>query len=76
MESIVTLKRAIALTIEHGSGSTAMLQRRMAIGYNSAYRLLCEMEKIGVVEGSFDAKPSKLLIDNINQVDFKKSSYS
>lgn len=42
-------EQALSLVIEHQNASTSWLQRQMRIGYNSAARLIEQMEKRGAV---------------------------
>ena len=43
-------------------GSTSMIQRRFAIGYNRAGRLMDQMEKAGIVGAAQGSKPREVLI--------------
>ncbi|WIW89922.1 DNA translocase FtsK [Sphingobium sp. V4] len=40
---------ALSLVVDHQNASTSWLQRQMRIGYNSAQRLIEELERKGVV---------------------------
>ena len=40
MTNAELLKQAIEITIENGSGSTSLLQRKLILGYNKAGRLM------------------------------------
>ena len=51
--------RAIVLNQQ---GSTSMIQRRFAIGYNRAGRLMDQMEKAGIVGTAQGSKPREVLI--------------
>lgn len=51
--------RAIVLNQQ---GSTSMIQRRFAIGYNRAGRLMDQMEKAGIVGAAQGSKPREVLI--------------
>ena len=53
--------RAIVLTQQ---GSTSMIQRRFAIGYNRAGRLMDQMEKAGIVGAAQGSKPREVLISD------------
>ena len=67
------LKQAIEITIENGSGSTSLLQRKLLLGYNKAGRLMDEMERLGVVGKMDGAKPRELLVKFIDDVKWLQS---
>lgn len=67
------LKQAIEITIENGSGSTSLLQRKLLLGYNKAGRLMDEMERLGVVCKMDGAKPRELLVKSIDDVKWLQS---
>ena len=67
------LKQAIEITIENGSGSTSLLQRKLILGYNRAGRLMDEMERLGVV-GKMDGTITRqLLVKSIDEVNLEQS---
>ncbi len=49
-------------------GSTSMIQRRFAIGYNRAGRLMDQLERAGVVGAAQGSKPRDVLISDDNQL--------
>lgn len=49
-------------------GSTSMIQRRFAIGYNRAGRLMDQLERAGVVGATQGSKPRDVLISDDNQL--------
>ena len=51
--------RLIVITQE---GSTSLIQRKFAIGYNRAGRLMDQLEKAGVVGAAHGSKPREVLI--------------
>ena len=53
--------RAIVLNQQ---GSTSMIQRRFAIGYNRAGRLMDQMEKAGIVGAAQGSKPREVLLSD------------
>lgn len=53
---------AVDLIVKGQSASVSMLQRRFAIGYNRAARMVDEMENKGIVGPSEGSKPRKVLI--------------
>ena len=56
--------RLIVMTQE---GSTDLIQRKFAIGYNRAGRLMDQLEKAGVVGATHGSKPREVLIvDNMS----------
>lgn len=67
------LKQAIEITIENGSGSTSLLQRKLLLGYNKAGRLMDEMERLGVVGKMDGTKPRELLVKSIDDVKWVQS---
>lgn len=46
------------------SGSTSLIQRKFAIGYNRAGRLMDQLEKAGVVGAAMGSKPREVLIQD------------
>lgn len=54
---------ALQLVVENGKASTSWLQRQMRIGYNSAARLIEELEKGGVVSAPDAVGRRTVLID-------------
>lgn len=58
------LPKAIELAVEAGENgiSTSMLQRRLAIGYARAGRIIDTMEKMGIIGGFEGSKPRRVLI--------------
>ncbi|QCX24240.1 DNA translocase FtsK [Companilactobacillus futsaii] len=53
---------AVDMIVKGQSASVSMLQRRFAIGYNRAARMVDEMENKGIVGPSEGSKPRKVLI--------------
>lgn len=46
------------------SGSTSLIQRKFAIGYNRAGRLMDQLEKAGIVGAAMGSKPREVLIQD------------
>ena len=55
---------AAQLIVSTQQGSTSMIQRKFAIGYNRAGRLMDQLEKAGVVGPAQGAKPRDVLIQD------------
>lgn len=55
-------EEAARLIVSSGSGSTSLIQRKLAIGYNRAGRLMDMLEKAGVVGAAHGSKPREVLI--------------
>ena len=55
---------AARLIVINQSGSTALIQRKFAIGYNRASRLMNQLEKAGVVGAAFGSKPREVMIQD------------
>ena len=58
---------AAQLIIFNQNGSTSLIQRKFAIGYNRAGRLIDQLEKAGVVGAANGSKPRELLIHSIDE---------
>ena len=55
---------AAQLIVQTQQGSTSMIQRKFAIGYNRAGRLMDQLEKAGVVGSAQGSKPREVLIQD------------
>jgi S-DNA-T family DNA segregation ATPase FtsK/SpoIIIE len=55
---------AARLIVASQSGSTSLIQRKYAIGYNRAGRLMDSLEKAGIVGQAHGAKPREVLIQD------------
>jgi len=56
-------KEARELVLARGRASTSYLQRRLAIGYNRAARIMEQLEKEGIVGPSRGSKPREVLVE-------------
>ena len=59
---------AARLIVMNQSGSTSLIQRKFAIGYNRAGRLMDQLEKAGVVGAAMGSKPREVLIQDENSL--------
>ena len=57
------LPQAIALAAELGQISTAMIQRRLKVGYSRAGRIIYQMEERGIIGGANGSKPRQVYIN-------------
>ena len=55
---------AARLIVVHQQGSTSLIQRKFAIGYNRAGRLMDQLEKAGIVGAAQGSKPRDVLISD------------
>lgn len=55
--------RGAKVAVEAGQLSTAMLQKKLKLGYARASRIMDKLEEMGVIGASEGAKPRKVLID-------------
>ena len=53
---------AARLIVHEQSGSTSLIQRKFAIGYNRAGRLMDQLEKAGVVGAAMGSKPREVMV--------------
>ena len=59
---------AARLIVHEQSGSTSLIQRKFAIGYNRAGRLMDQLEKAGVVGAAMGSKPREVMIQDENSL--------
>ena len=55
---------AARLIVMSQSGSTSLIQRKFAIGYNRAGRLMDQLEKAGIVGAAHGSKPREVLVQD------------
>ena len=55
---------AARLIVFEQSGSTSLIQRKFAIGYNRAGRLMDQLEKAGIVGAACGSSPREVLISD------------
>ena len=65
---------AARLIVREQSGSTSLIQRKFAIGYNRAGRLMDQLEKAGVVGAAMGSKPREVMIQDENSLNNLLSS--
>ena len=65
------LPQAIDLAVELGQISTAMIQRRLKVGYARAGRIIDQMEMRGIISGANGSKPREVYMNRINMTDFE-----
>ena len=53
---------AARLIVQSQEGSTSLIQRKFAIGYNRAGRLMDQLEKAGIVGEAHGSRPREVLI--------------
>ncbi len=54
--------------VQHQQGSTSYIQRRFAIGYNRAARIMDQMENAGIVGPAEGSKPREVLVYDMGEV--------
>lgn len=62
---------AARLIVTHQQGSTSLIQRKFAIGYNRAGRLMDQLERAGVVGPAEGSKPRQVLCMDDTELDMK-----
>ena len=65
------LPQAIDLAVELGQISTAMIQRRLKVGYARAGRIIDQMEMRGIISGANGSKPREVYMNRINMGEFE-----
>ena len=66
-------EQAARLIVIHQQGSTSLIQRKFAIGYNRAGRLMDQLEQVGIVGPTRGAKPREVLCTDEMELDNKLS---
>lgn len=61
-------KNAVEIVCQYDRASASLLQRRLAIGYARAARILDQLEAAGVVSPADGSKPREVLIQNPGEV--------
>ena len=59
---------AASVVVQHQSGSTSLIQRKLKLGYNRAGRIIDQLEAAGIV-GPFEGKARNMLIGNLKDLD-------
>ena len=65
------LPEAIQLASELGQISTAMIQRRLKVGYARAGRIIDQMEQRGIISGANGSKPREVYLNRIDMSEFE-----
>ena len=65
---------AARLIVIHQQGSTSLIQRKFAIGYNRAGRIMDQLEKAGIVGAAQGSKPRDVLCGNEEELSMKISN--
>ena len=61
---------AARLVVINQSGSTSLIQRKFAIGYNRAGRIMAQLEKAGIVGAAMGSTPREVLVHDTLSLDF------
>ena len=67
-------EQAARAIVSSQNGSTSMIQRQFAIGYNRAGRLMDQLEKAGIVGPAHGSKPREVLFADEQALDNRISS--
>ena len=59
---------AARLVVLNQDGSTSLLQRKFAIGYHRADRIMDQLEKAGIVGSAVGSKPREVLVGDENSL--------
>ncbi len=68
-------EEAARLIVVSQQGSTSMIQRKFAIGYNRAGRLMDQLEKAGIVGSAQGSKPREVLCMDDNELENKLNNF-
>lgn len=62
---------AARLVVIHQQGSTSLIQRKFAIGYNRAGRIMDQLEKAGIVGSAQGSKPREVFCIDENDLEMR-----
>ncbi|WP_373827036.1 DNA translocase FtsK, partial [Bacteroides heparinolyticus] len=62
---------AARLVVIHQQGSTSLIQRKFAIGYNRAGRIMDQLEKAGIVGAAQGSKPREVFCMDENDLEVR-----
>lgn len=62
---------AARLIVIHQHGSTSLIQRKFAIGYNRSGRIMDQLERAGIVGQSSGSKPRAVLCKDENELEYR-----
>ncbi len=57
--------QAVAVILSTRRASTSMIQRRLRLGYNRSWAMLCAMERMGIVGPENGSTPREILVPNV-----------
>ena len=58
-------KDVAQMVVENNAGSTSNIQRRFALGYNRAGKLMDQLERFGIVGPAEGSKPRQVLVQTL-----------
>lgn len=70
------LEDAVRVVIQYDRSSASLLQRRLAIGYAKAARLIDQLEELGVVGPARGAEPREVLVKSYEEFEKKRDAWA
>ncbi len=62
-------RQAAEIVVNHDSGSTSLLQRRLQIGYGRAARIIDQLHHAGIVGPSRGSQAREVMVDAVDELD-------
>lgn len=62
------LREAAELIVAHQQGSTSLIQRKFALGYNRAGRILDQLEHLGIVGPAQGSTPREVIVKDLQEL--------
>ena len=62
-------RQAAEIVVNHDSGSTSLLQRRLQIGYGRAARIIDQLHHAGIVGPSRGSQAREVMVDDVAELD-------
>lgn len=69
IENDSLFKDAAYFIVEKQQGSTSLIQRKFAIGYNRAGRIMDQLEYAGIVGPFYGSSPREVLVNSLSELD-------